>query len=96
MLYRLSYLPTNGDMLGWLENFVELFVEQAGIIKQPSGMSKILLCQNQIFISVPRVIGLVMKDGECAVDLLGGNDRGEFVGQCHGAEAPSQGGVHLF
>ena len=26
LLYRLSYLPTNGDMLGWLENFVELIL----------------------------------------------------------------------
>ena len=32
----------NADMLGWLENFVELFIEQAGIIKQLWGMSKTL------------------------------------------------------
>ncbi len=51
------------DMLGRVKIFVELFIEQAGIIKQLGGMSKILLCHVHIFVSMSRIAGLTMKIG---------------------------------
>ena len=76
MLYRLSYLPTNGDMLGWLENFVELFVKQVGIIEQLQTMSKILLFETNSFSLMPGMVWPAIKNGQRPIDLFCGNDRG--------------------
>lgn len=82
-------------MLGRVKNFVELFIKTVGIIKQLEGMSKILRCRTGIWPSMPRVIGLMVNDGERPVDLFGSNDHGKFVRKGHRAETPAQGGIHL-